>query len=230
MTAFSYNDTYALEANIRAMGARLDAVSWLPLTHEDFLTLFVPLNERTMYRDMAKLTINKSGRTVEYNWKNSASLMFQINEVDGALAIPRPRELSIQPDAEHVEDKIDDWLTNGVHASRDFGRVLKVFSVLNQTVTASTMRFYWPSIMTIAAESPTTETVLERLRGMDKVAKVALPAGLPTALRKTAPSVIAAALLSKGMSDRPPAEVAVRSARAERYNEPGIGGFHGLVM
>lgn len=233
MAAFSFVDAHLLRSNISKMFNRLNMVSTTTLTHEDFLTLYVPEQQRDDFRKMSGLVARADRRIVEHTWyrpdHKDVELHFTLNETPTSPCPLVPRECNLQPDSGAVRAKIDEWLENGVHASRDFGRVLRVFERLNDECSAQMMRFYWPSIMAIAAEDDSTQKINERLRSMSGVTRNPLPHGMQGAIRKASESVTAATLLSKDMVAPPRGQVTLRVCAGQKYTEPGIGSFTGLI-
>jgi hypothetical protein len=235
MSAFSWGTVNQITQSIRQLYYRRRQVGRMELTHEEFLQLFVPATNRELFRmaaPAADFTSNVWSRfVIESPVHGTITTSIWLRDVEDSFAPPRPRNPTIQPDApEGLRAKFDSWIANGADSSRDFGRVQKVFQMLNEHCSKQTMRYYWPSIIAILSEDDNTKGFAAELQQLKTPANPKpLPAGLLQACRKTAETISIVQLIDKnfqrsGMA--PP--IMMEVVAGQMYDEP-IGKFHGLT-
>jgi hypothetical protein len=230
MPAFNYSASSQIKENIRTLYHRVKAVSTIPLTHEQFASLFIPAEHREMYREIATLARTESACGTTFDW-GSTRLWIQMNRHDGQNPLPIPRDVVLQHDAPHeLVSDITSWVANGGDASGEFGRVHALFNILNDTMTKGQIRFVWPSILAILSVNPILSETLKELQEVKVPAKQPeLPRGLLAACRKTAMVVATASLIP---ADVPGFEVitgCIEVSSGQNYDEPGLGEFRGLT-
>jgi hypothetical protein len=232
MAAFKYNLASQLERNIYAMFYRLKKVPAKSITHDNFISLFVPVEHRQMYRTIA-VAAESSNRRATYKW-GDVVLGFTLNHFPGAYPPPIPRSMVLQPDApEELVQNITAWSLNGGDASGDFGRVMKLFKTLNEELTRSQLRFVWPSVIALCRCDPDVAHIVEIGDTLQELKAPAiqpvLPHGLLLACRKTAASVALASLIPRDAPHPALGEVTVEAVNGRTYNEPSLGEFSGLT-
>jgi hypothetical protein len=234
MAAFKYTYSSQIERNIYAMFYRLKKVSSKNISHNDFISMFVPAHDRQMYRTIAIVAgVTGSGRAL-HKW-GDVVLGFALNQVPGlAFPPPIPRSMVLQPDApEELVQNITAWSLNGGDASGDFGRVMKLFKTLNEELTRSQLRFVWPSIIAICRCDPDVAHIVEIGDELQELKAPAiqpvLPHGLLLACRKTAASVALASLIPRDAPDPELGEVTVEAVNGRTYSERDLGEFSGLT-
>jgi hypothetical protein len=231
MSAFSYNTSNQIEENIRALFYRVKAVSKIPMTHEQFASLFIPAEHREMYREIATLARTESFCAgVAFVW-GSTELRFQMGRHEGVAPLPIPRTLVVQHDApQELVSDITAWVANGGDTCGEFGRVQALFNILNKTMTKGQIRFVWPSILTILSVNPILSETLKELQEVKVPTKQPeLPRGLLAVCRKTAFAVATASLIPADVPLFEGGAGYIEAAPGRKYYEPGLGEFSGLT-
>lgn len=232
MAAFKHNLSSQIEGNIFAMFYRLKKVSSKTITHNNFIDLFVPVEHRAMYKTVAVAAETGSGRVAKHKWGDLV-LGFTLNQIPGAYPPPIPRGTTLQPDApEELVRGITAWSLNGGDASGDFGRVMRLFGVLNEELTRSQMRFVWPSIIALCRDDSGRVSIFETGNELQELKAPAIPPVLPHGLllacRKTAGTITMAGLIPKDAPDPEVGEVTVAALDGGHYDERDLGDFDGL--
>ena len=227
MTAFKDTIAKQINENITTLFKRLKMVSKMTITHEQFLSLFVPAEHREMFRAMANLSDTGTWRRAHCQWSNS-KLMFHLNE-SGAYPPPVPRDMVLQHDAPaDLVESISAWIRKGGDASADFGRVSAVFNKLNEELTKPQIRFVWPSIIALCNVTEVLGPTAAELQELKPIGGVALPRGLLQACRKTAATIALAGLIPADIAARPEGEVTVEAVDGRALVEEGLGKFTGM--
>ncbi|WP_454627691.1 hypothetical protein [Bradyrhizobium cenepequi] len=232
MPAFKPMVVEQINKNIGLMFSRLKKVSTKTISHDDFINLFVPRDHRDAFREMAILADTGYGRSARYKW-GEFNLRFSLNDRPGKYPPPIPRRLIVQEDApEDLIYAITEWSRNGGDASGDFGRVRKLFEVLNDKLSKSEMRFVWPSILAICGADETNVVAKQAAADLQQVRTpagvVSLPPGLRAACRKTADTIAMVGLIPHDVQYPEQGEVTIEAVNGSHYSEPDLGGFHGL--
>jgi hypothetical protein len=230
MSAFSYSTKNQIESNIRAMFFRVKQISRLSLSHEDFSALFVPAEHREMYREMSMLARTGEGQSAAFTWGDT-KLRFALVRHNGQNPIPIPRGMTLQHDAPtELVEQITVWANTVGNASREYGRVQALFTMLNETMTRGQTRFVWPSILALLAVNPILSENLKLLQELKVPAKCPdLPPGLLQACRKTASTISTATLIPADVPDFEILSGFVEVVDGQDYEELGLGAFRGAA-
>ena len=227
-SAFSYSACHPIRANIRVLFHRVKAVCKIPMTHEEFSSLFIPADQREMFLEMSRLAHCASTSGVDFTW-GATKLRFRMVTTEHKKALLIPRDITLQDDAPpELIERITTWTTNGGDASGEFGRVAAVFELLNSTLTKGQLRFVWPSILTILAEGVELSATLKELQDV-KVPTDApeLPRGLLAACRRTAATIATSSLIPPDAAVET-TEGSVEVVDGQKYEELGLGEYVGL--
>lgn len=209
MSAFSSNHRYAIESNIRTLFMRRRALASLSLTNEEYISTFVPVEARQLFRDISPYTgglYSIGSRTACFNqFGYATTLALHINGGEEKAIPPLVRNAEIQPDAPpSVLDRIKSWLDNDADVSRDFGRVLATFNYLSDNYSRAAIRYYWPTILVLLADNEQTKPILDEIQAMRMPTSLKpLPPELVAACRKTAATVSTAQLIPHDIMQRP---------------------------
>lgn len=227
MTAFNYEKANQINSNIHTLFWRLKMVSKMTISHEEFLQLFVPAEDRDMYRSIA-VRANVGGSVTRFQWGDT-HLRLRLNHQTGAFPPPVPRDMSLQGDApEELLNRIRTWMVSGGDASRDFGRVRAVFTKLNETLSKAQVRFVWPTIMALCNVNDVLAPLALEMQDLKASGGAPLPRGLLLACRKTAATISMTCLIPADIAEREPGEVTIEAADGGGYTEDGLGDFNGL--
>lgn len=233
MPAFSFNTVYQIHQNVHTLFRRRLAISRLTLTHEEYIQLFVPAPQRQLFRDIAPF--NGLGHT--YVTGELDLGQFRDEPLKGHLYIggvcnnapPLVKDLAVQHDAPpDVIARIKTWLENGGDVSRDFGRISKLLTMLNEGFSRGAIRHYWPSIMALCDGNEATIPLIAELQSMRPNATKPLPPGLVQACRKTAETISTARLIPDDVKEQEWGEVTLEVTRGQTYKEEGLGTFYGM--
>jgi len=214
-SAFSYSACHPIRANIRVLFHRVKAVCKIPMTHEEFSSLFIPADQREMFLEMSRLAHCASTSGVDFTW-GATKLRFRMVTTEHKKALLIPRDITLQDDAPpELIERITTWTTNGGDASGEFGRVAAVFELLN-------------SILTILAEGVELSATLKELQDV-KVPTDApeLPRGLLAACRRTAATIATSSLIPPDAAVET-TEGSVEVVDGQKYEELGLGEYVGL--
>lgn len=228
MPAFNQTVFGRITSNVRSLFHRRTQVGGLHLTTEEYLATFVPREARDLFRDTAPLMFKQSlyhrfGLNLPDNKTIKAVLQSHGN------AILLPRIIEIQPDAPpEIVQRIYGWIDNGGDVSRDFGRVNKVFAMLNTEYSRVGMRYYWPTILALCSEGDMTKDLVQPMQELRTPATLRpLPRGLAKACRQTAETISTARLIPADASAPVYEEgVTLSIAVGQTYTED-FGTFHG---
>ena len=235
MTAAFNNDLITrLQSNIRMLYYRRKQVGKLMLTNEEFIQTFVPYEARELFRDITPLlAIDKMGHKWELRRPGQVHPDGVLNAtlyLDSEMPVPVPRDLRIQRDApEEVLNRIYHWADHGGDTSRDFGRVGKVLTKLNENFSRVAIRYYWPTILAICSESDQTRHLVQELQDMRQPVKLKpLPHGLPLACRQAAETISTARLIPTDVKEEgsPAGHVTIGITECQYYTE-AFGEFYG---
>jgi hypothetical protein len=195
MPAFNADFSRKIVANIRTLFHRRNKVGDVYLSDEEYLATFVPAAARDLFREVGPLIAKPVSRS-RFNMSMLGSAQAVLH-LHGTTSPPVPRRLEIQPDAPgDVLARINSWIENGGDVSRDFGRVVKVFEVLNREHSKVSMRYYWPTILALCSESPDTKDMARELQHLRTPTTLrSLPPGLATACKQAANTIATARLL-----------------------------------
>ena len=231
--AFSNTIINNLHSNIRTLYHRRKQVGKLVLTNEEYIQTFVPHEARELFRDITPLMAFDK---FFYRWdlpRYDNSALNATLHIDSHAPVPVPRELRMQPDApKEIVERIYQWTEHGGDVSRDFGRVGRVLSILNENFSRTAIRYYWPTILALCSENPQTKDLVQELQEMRQPVKLnPLPLGLPLACRQTAETIATARLIPADIDETTlPHELAGRVTigivEGQHYIEP-FGAFYG---
>lgn len=231
MAAFKYAHANQIEQNIKTLFKRLKIVTKMQITHEDFLSLFVPSEHRQMYRDIGAVAKTGDRRVAHITW-GGADLTFQLFDRPESPYPPlAPRDLVVQSDAPpELIAKIDHWMRSGVgDASGEMGRVDALFNKLNDLLTKGQMRFVWPSIIALCNVTPVLSDVASELQSCRVPTNPPnLPHGLLLACRKTAETIAMAGLIPADVQESCELQGTIEMANGCSYDELDLGRFDGL--
>lgn len=230
MSAFSYSASSQIKENIRALFYRVKELSKLPLSHEEFSSLFIPAEHRQMYRDMSMLARLGDHHSVTFRWGTS-KLYFHLLKRDGQCPLPAPQNMVVQHDAPtELVERITTFVNNGGDASGEYGRVHMLFNALNDKMTKGQIRFVWPSVLTLLAVNPILAETLKELQDVKVPAKQPeLLPGLLAACRKAAATIATASLIPSDVEPFDMGAGFVEVANGQQYNELGLGEYNGLT-
>jgi hypothetical protein len=236
--AFNADTINQLYNNIRTLFNRRQAIAAMPLTHEEYLNVFVPANLRDAFRAVAGTIDNKTFRN--WKWLSSPNAhasgpvlgdeMLACSIKFNALAPPVPRVLEVQPDADpEILERIGAWIERGGDCSREFGRVNLVLASLNKEFSRVAIRYYWPTIIALCNADRSTLSLGKELQELRMPAKLKpLPRGLLTACRQTSETVAIAQLLPEKVEDQAEkSDISISIQTGQYYREP-CGTFYGM--
>lgn len=237
MSAFGYNIAWQIRENIRTLYRRREALARLSLTYDEYIAVFVPAPARQMFRDITPYTGVGTGTgdyahgPIDLSQFGYPTMGTLIIRGDHKPAPPLMKRLEVQPDAPtDVVQRIRVWLENGGDAPGDFGRVLKVFDVLNEKYSRAAMRHYWPTIMALCDNNDATKELIPDLQNMRAPAGLKpLPPGLIAACRRTAATISTAQLIPDDVASSEIDEVSIKAGSGHTYKEEGLGSFYGLA-
>ena len=235
--AFGNQIMEKLHSNVRVLYNRRKKIGRLTLTNEEYLQTFVPREARDLFRDITPLiAVERFGHKFELRTQggNNPALNASIY-MDLAHPMPAPRNLEIQPDAPtEVVERINQWFVHGGDVSRDFGRVTKVLTLLNENFSRVAIRYYWPTILALCSENPQTKHLVQEMQEMRQPVKLKpLPPGLPIACRFAAETISTARLIPADVENTPDEEetygagrVLINIVEGQHYYE-SFGDFYG---
>jgi hypothetical protein len=232
MPAFGNNTVWAIRDNIRTLYTRRKKIGQLALTHEEYILTFVPSEARQLFRDIS-LYVDSQSHSHRFTLTNLAKpteATLYIRDTKEKRQPPIGRTLELQPDApKDVLDRIAYWAANGGDPSCEFGRVAKVFDLLNSKCSKKTMRYYWPTILSIMSEREDTKIMAKDLQDLRMPAKPEpLPRELLEACKLTAETIAGAKLIPATIKEAEPGEVMIEIKVGQTYIEP-FAHFYGMT-
>lgn len=236
MPAFKTQHDYAINDTITQAQGRMHGVSQLHLSHQDFLELFVPHEQREMYSTIGAVAVTPNNGAINVPWATSDGdevyLKFYVQSTEGSPMPPIPRNPTLQDANPRVVERINNWLANGaVNVPVDFARVRVCFDTLNGLcVSPAAMRFFWPTITAICSMSnnPELKSIADNITAMKVPAKIPpLPSGMGVTLRKAAATIAMAQLLPADVTAvRPAVRLVLAAPNNGWVTEPGVGQFY----
>jgi len=201
--AFNNTTSNHICDNIRTLYTRRKKVGKMVLTNEEYIKTFIPYEWREHVRDITPLlAVDKPTHKWELRVRDSA--LNATLHMRGLYPAPALRDVRIQSDApEEIVTRIHQWTEHGGDVSRDFGRVTKVFTLLNEKFSRVAIRYYWPTILALCSESNKTKHLVQEMQEMRQPVKLKpLPQGLPLACRQTAETIATARLIPSDIDNQ----------------------------
>lgn len=236
MPAFKNNHAYAIANTITQARDRVFRISQLHLSHQDFLELFVPHEQREMYSIIGAVAMVPKTGAITVPWVSSygdkLNLRFHVQSVDGSPMPPIPRNPTLGDANPRLVERINNWLANGaVNVTVDFPRVQACFNKLNELCASpAAMRFFWPTTTALCSmsDNPELKSIADDITAMKVPSKIPpLPSGMAVALRKAAATITMAQLVPTEVTEvRPAVSVSLAAPNDSWVTEPGIGNFY----
>lgn len=217
-----------IDKQIDEVAAKMRALTPMPeITHDDFLSLFVPAEEHCILKDAARIAYASSTRTTRSAIHHklfeaqfdldSVSIDFVLHGDDAPL-IPRNHH-QLRDAPQHVLDAVAEWACSIAETNIQAQRASKLLYWFNYNLTnPGQLRFLWPSVVTLASKHPGTKGFADKIRDLSAPKTLPnIPQEIKNACKLTAGFIASASLISDE-DDTPDVFRSVTLALPPHYN------------